>query len=104
VLRAAGGDRLADSVDILIAADLVVEAAPGERREGRFRFKHAVSQEVAYNTLLVRRCTEQLRTVVQSRETVLANEIRDFYPALAHHYLLGEVPEKAASFSWKAAQ
>jgi class 3 adenylate cyclase/tetratricopeptide (TPR) repeat protein len=104
VLRAAGGDRLADAVDILIAADLVVEATPGERREGRFRFKHAVTQEVAYNTLLVRRRTELHRKVAQSIETVLANEIRDFYPALAHHYLLGEVPEKAATYSWKAAQ
>ena len=104
VLRAAGGDRLADAVDVLIAADLVVEGAPGERREGRYRFKHAVTQEVAYNTLLVRRRTELHRLVAQSIETVLANEIRDFYPALAHHYLLGEVPEKAATYSWKAAQ
>src|SRR5207247_2661787 len=55
VLREAGGPRVADSVDELIAADLVLEAAPGERREGRYRFKHAVVQEVAYNTLLVRR-------------------------------------------------
>ena len=104
VLRAAGGDRLADSVDILIAADLVVEAAPGERREGRYRFKHAVTQEVAYNTLLVRRRTELHRRVALSIENVLANDIRDFYPALAHHYLLGEVPDKAAAYSWKAAQ
>ncbi len=104
VLRAAGGDRLADAVDILIAADLVVEGAPGERREGRYRFKHAVTQEVAYNTLLLRRRTELHRRVALSIENVLANDIRDFYPALAHHYLLGEVPDKAAQYSWRAAQ
>src|SRR5438067_1994832 len=45
VLREAGGPRIADSVDDLIAADLILEAAPGERREGRYRFKHAVVQE-----------------------------------------------------------
>ena len=104
VLRAAGGDRLADAVDILIAADLVAEGAPGERREGRYRFKHAVTQEVAYNTLLMRRRTELHRRVALSIENVLANDIRDFYPALAHHYLLGDVPDKAAQYSWKAAQ
>jgi len=104
VLRAAGGDRLADAVDILIAADLVTEGAPGERREGRYRFKHAVTQEVAYNTLLLRRRTELHRRVALSIENVLANDIRDFYPALAHHYLLGDVPDKAAQYSWKAAQ
>jgi len=104
VLRAAGGDRLADAVDILIAADLVVEATPGERREGRYRFKHAVTQEVAYNTLLVRRRTELHRRVAGAFEAVLGEQAADFYPALAHHYLLGDVPEKAAAYSWRAAQ
>ena len=104
VLRAAGGDRLADAVDVLIAADLVVEATPGERREGRYRFKHAVTQEVAYNTLLVRRRTEIHRRVAVAFEAVLGEQTGDFYPALAHHYLLGEVPEKAAAYSWLAAQ
>jgi class 3 adenylate cyclase/tetratricopeptide (TPR) repeat protein len=105
VLREAGGNRLADAVDLLIAADLVLEAAPGERREGRYRFKHAVVQEVAYNTLLVRRRVELHRRVATAYETVLnEKELKEFYPALAHHYLLGEVPDRAAEYSWKAAQ
>src|SRR5438034_3367559 len=104
VLREAGGNHLADAVDQLIAADLVLEAAPGERREGRYRFKHAVVQEVAYNTLLVRRRIELHRRVAVAYETVLGEGIRDFLPALAHHYLLGEVPDKAAEYSWKAAE
>ncbi len=104
VMREAGGDRLADAVDQLIAADLVVDAAPGERREGRYRFKHAVTQEVAYNTLLVRRRADLHRKVAGAMETVLGDQLREFYPALAHHYLLGEVPEKAADFAWRAAQ
>ena len=104
VLRAAGGDRIADAVDQLIAADLVLEAAPGERREGRYRFKHAVVQEVAYNTLLVRRRVELHRRVATAYEAVLGEELKEFYPALAHHYLIGEVPEKAAEYSWKSAQ
>ncbi|MBI2774269.1 MAG: AAA family ATPase [Chloroflexi bacterium] len=104
VMRAAGADRVADAVDQLIAADLVIDAAPGERREGRYRFKHAVTQEVAYNTLLVRRRSEMHRSVAEAMEKVLGEELRDFYPALAHHYTLGEVPDKAASYAWKAAQ
>src|SRR3989454_9894593 len=104
VLREAGGPRVADSVDELIAADLVLEAAPGERREGRYRFKHAVVQEVAYNTLLVRRRVEVHRRVAVAYETVLGEGVKDFLPALAHHYLLGDVPDKAAEYSWKAAE
>src|SRR5439155_3522244 len=104
VLREAGGSRLADAVDQLIAADLVLEAAPGERREGRYRFKHAVVQEVAYNTLLVRRRVELHRRVAVAYETVLGEGVEDFLPALAHHYLLGDVPDNAAEFSWKAAE
>jgi adenylate cyclase len=104
VLREAGGDRIADAVDQLIAADLVLEAAPGERREGRYRFKHAVVQEVAYNTLLMRRRIELHRRVAAAYEKVLGEELKEFYPALAHHYLIGDVPEKAAEYSWKSAQ
>ena len=104
VLREAGGDRIADAVDQLIAADLVLEAAPGERREGRYRFKHAVVQEVAYNTLLVRRRIELHRRVAAAYEKVLGEELKEFYPALAHHYLIGDVPDKAAEYSWKSAQ
>ena len=104
VLREAGGDRIADAVDQLIAADLVLEAAPGERREGRYRFKHAVVQEVAYNTLLVRRRIELHRRVATAYEKVLGEELKEFYPALAHHYLIGDVPDKAAEYSWKSAQ
>jgi tetratricopeptide (TPR) repeat protein len=70
----------------------------------RYRFKHAVVQEVAYNTLLVRRRIELHRRVAVAYETVLGEGIKDFLPALAHHYLLGEVPEKAAEYSWKAAE
>ena len=105
VLREAGGSRIADAVDQLIAADLVLEAAPGERREGRYRFKHAVVQEVAYNTLLVRRRAEMHKRVAIAYETVMSeNDLRDFYGALAHHYLLGDVAEKAVEYAWKAAQ
>src|SRR5205807_1639918 len=74
------------------------------RREGRYRFKHAVVQEVAYNTLLVRRRIELHKRVATAYEKVLGEGIKDFLPALAHHYLLGEVPDKAAEFSWKAAE
>ena len=104
VLREAGGNRIADAVDELIGADLVLEGAPGERREGRYRFKHAVVQEVAYNTLLMRRRIELHRRVAAAFETVMGEGVKDFLPALAHHFLLGDVPEKAADYSWRAAE
>src|SRR5207249_532942 len=72
VLREAGGPRIADSVDDLIAADLILEAAPGERREGRYRFKHAVVQEVAYNTLRVRRYRGENDAALSAYERALA--------------------------------
>ena len=63
-----------------------------------------MTQEVAYNTLLVRRRAELHRRVAAAMEKVLGDQLADFTPALAHHYLLGEDPEKAAAYSWKAAQ
>src|SRR5207245_645220 len=106
IVARAGGNPffIEESIRSLIGADLVLEGAPGERREGRYRFKHAVVQEVAYNTLLVRRRIELHRRVAAAFETVMGEGVKDFLPALAHHFLLGDVPEKAADYSWRAAE
>jgi adenylate cyclase len=103
VLVAAAGQEVADAVDQLIDAELVVVAGPAEGRIGRYRFRHAVTQEVAYQTLLVRRRTEMHRRVAEAIERVYAKDLTDLYPTLAHHYALGEVPGRAAEYAERAA-
>src|SRR5207247_1505600 len=107
IVARAGGNPffIEESLRSLVESGAVQKDDGGEWREGRYRFKHAVVQEVAYNTLLVRRRALLHRGVAVAYEKVLnENELREFYPALAHHYLLGDVPDKAVEYSWKAAQ
>ncbi len=105
VLLAAAGQPVADAVETLVDADLVYVPTDDERlrRLGRYRFKHALTQEVAYQTLLVRRRVEMHRRVAEAIEKVYAADLADFYPALAHHYAIGEVSERAAEYAEHAA-
>ncbi|TMD61051.1 MAG: hypothetical protein E6I87_04200 [Chloroflexi bacterium] len=103
VLVAAAGQEVADAVDQLVDAELVVVAGPAQGRIGRYRFRHAVTQEVAYQTLLVRRRTDMHRRVAEAIEQVYAKDLTDLYPTLAHHYALGEVPGRAAEYAERAA-
>ena len=52
----------------------------------------------------MRRRIELHRRVAAAYEAVLKDELKEFYPALAHHYLIGDVSNKAAEYSWKSAQ
>src|SRR3989442_1233736 len=72
VLVAAAGQEVADAVDQLIDAELVVVAGPAQGRIGRYRFRHAVTQEVAYQTLLVRRRTEMPRRLAAAISQIYA--------------------------------
>lgn len=103
LLREAAGPEVAAAVDHLVDADLVVDFGPAEARLGRYRFKHAITQEVAYQTLLVRRRMELHRRVAEATERG-PGDPRVLYPVLARHYLAAEVNDRAAEYSWKAAE
>ena len=105
VLVEAAGQDVANAVDALIDADLVYvsEAEERTRRLGRYRFRHALTQEVAYQTLLVRRRVDMHRRVAEAIERVYGHDPSDLFPVLAHHYALGEVPGRAAEYAERAA-
>jgi adenylate cyclase len=105
VLRGASSPEVAAAVEQLVEADLVVvEPGPAHDRLGRHRFKHAITQDVAYQTLLMRRRTELHRRVAQAIEEAYSDDRSEVYPALAHHYALADVPDRAAEYAWKAAK
>ena len=70
--------------------------------EFSYAFKHALSGEVAYSTLLRERCRTLHRTVATSMEELYADRLPEHYEMLAHHYLEGEVWEKALDYLEKA--
>jgi tetratricopeptide (TPR) repeat protein len=67
-----------------------------------YTFKHALTHEVAYGSLLL----EQRRTLhahlVEALETLMGDRLEDQVERLAHHALRGEVWEKAVSYCRQA--
>ena len=103
VLRAlhAGESELDRSLAHLLRAELLREWAHAPERQ--YLFKHALTQEAAYASIL----HEQRRTFHREAATFLERETTaapDRAPLLAHHWLRAEDWEKALAYSVEAAR
>jgi class 3 adenylate cyclase/tetratricopeptide (TPR) repeat protein len=67
-----------------------------------YMFKHALTHDVAYNSLLVQRRKELHRLIAMAIEEVYAERLPESYEMLAYHYERGEVWEKALEYLVKA--
>jgi tetratricopeptide (TPR) repeat protein len=84
----------------LQAAEFLYETRLFPERE--YIFKHALTHEVAYGSLLWERRRLLHAHIVEALEA-LAGEQRDEYvDLLAHHTLRGEVRDKAVTYCWQA--
>jgi tetratricopeptide (TPR) repeat protein len=72
--------------------------------EVAFTFKHALTQEVAYDSLTARRRVELHRRVGEAMERIFAGRLGEFYAIVADHFSRGEVWDKAADYHFKAAE
>jgi tetratricopeptide (TPR) repeat protein len=68
-----------------------------------YMFKHALTQDVAYSTLLLERRKALHRVVAAAIEELYADRLAEQYETLAHHYTQGEVWDKALDYVLKAA-
>jgi class 3 adenylate cyclase/tetratricopeptide (TPR) repeat protein len=66
--------------------------------EPAYVFKHAVIQDVAYQSLLVQRRRDLHRAVGQAIEELYADRLADHYEELAHHFAQGELWAKAFEY------
>ncbi len=66
--------------------------------EVEFIFKHALTQEVAYNSLLQERRKAIHEKAAQAIECAYQSEIEDHYADLAHHYSRSGNAEKAITY------
>ena len=66
--------------------------------EPAYIFKHAVIQDVAYQSLLVQRRRDLHRAVGQAIEELYADRLADHYEELAHHFAQGETWAKAFEY------
>jgi class 3 adenylate cyclase/tetratricopeptide (TPR) repeat protein len=66
--------------------------------ELEYVFKHALTQEVAYNSLLQKRRTEIHEKIGKAIEQIYPERLEEFYEMLAYHYSKSENSEKAYQY------
>ena len=72
--------------------------------ELEYLFKHALAQEVAYDSILVQRRKEIHRSVADSIEKVFSERLHEFYGMLAYHYSQAEDLDKTEEYLIKAGE
>ena len=70
--------------------------------ELEYIFKHALIQEVAYDSLLFSRRKEIHKKIGQTIENIYEDRLEEFYEMLAYHFDHGEVWNKAVEYHVKA--
>jgi adenylate cyclase len=91
-----GDEKVGASLDALARAQLLVSPAPNQ-----WSFKHALIQEVTYETLLIRQRKELHGRVAAALEAHAANDPASL-EVLAGHYARAEISEKARRYSMAA--
>jgi adenylate cyclase len=91
-----GADEVRPALDGLARAQLLVA-----RELDQWAFKHALIQEVVYDTLLLSQRRDMHRKVAESLESQ-AKEDPGLLELLAEHYARAEVPDKARQYALAA--
>jgi class 3 adenylate cyclase/tetratricopeptide (TPR) repeat protein len=66
--------------------------------ELEYIFKHALTQEVAYNSLLIKRRKEIHEKIGKAIEQIYQDRLEEFYEILAYHYVKSDNAEKAYQY------
>ena len=96
------GDRLDSVVGELRALELIYEKTV--HPELAFMFKHALTHDVAYESVLLQRRKALHRIVGHAIEELYQDRLVEHHEALAHHFTRGEEWEKALHYHDLAAR
>src|SRR5271154_6776172 len=86
----------------LQAAEFIYEQAATGGVE--YVFKHALTQEVAYNSLLIERRKQLHEQAGQALESIFARQLDDHLGQLAHHYRLWDNVDKEVEVGGRGGQ
>jgi len=93
-------------------ADVPLEAALSElqqrelirwRGDLEYIFKHAITRDVTYNSLLIMRRKELHRATAETIEMLFPDQLDELAPTLAYHHEAAESHEKAAEYFTRAS-
>jgi tetratricopeptide (TPR) repeat protein len=95
-------ERTAADLQELKTIELIYEKS--RFPELAYMFKHALTRDVAYNSLLEQRRRELHRLIGQAIEVLYADRLAEQYEVLAYHFARGEEWAKALDYLCKAAE
>jgi len=95
-------ENISAQLDHLEARDFVFRTLGS--KYSAYLFKHIITQEVAYNTLLIANRKILHRIVAEVIEEQFADNVEEFYYDLAEHYSKAEIQEKAFEYLKKAGE
>ena len=72
--------------------------------ELEYIFKHALTQEIAYNSLLLKRRKEIHKRIGRAIEEIYPDRLEEYYELLAYHYMRSDNTEKALEYLDRANQ
>jgi class 3 adenylate cyclase/tetratricopeptide (TPR) repeat protein len=72
--------------------------------ELEYIFKHALTQEVVYNSILVKRRKKIHGNIAEAIESLYVDRLPEFYEALAYHHGRSDNGEKAVDYLYRAVQ
>ncbi|MGH7263853.1 MAG: hypothetical protein ACREMB_03225 [Candidatus Rokuibacteriota bacterium] len=90
-----------DTIQDVIAAR--IDRLPEVFPDFEYIFKHALTQEVAYGSLLVQRRKELHRLIAVTIEDLYRDRLAEHYEVLPHHFEKAEVWDKALGYLMRAA-
>lgn len=96
------GEPLGDALRLLVHADLIFERKQSDTPS--YLFKHALTQDAAYQSLPQQRRKDLHRLVAASSEELFADRLPEHFGTLAYHYERGEEWERALDYLEKAAE
>ncbi|HVN84546.1 MAG TPA: adenylate/guanylate cyclase domain-containing protein, partial [Candidatus Binatia bacterium] len=94
------GDRVTALVGELRSLELIYEKSGVP--ELAYMFKHALTHDVAYESLLLQRRKQLHHTIGDAIEELYIDRLTEYWETLAHHYLRAEAWDKAFDYLVKA--
>ena len=98
ILHAISGMRKEVKADLLDLQRLELIYEKSLFPELEYIFKHALIQEVAYNSLLLKKRREIHEQIGHAIEDLYPDRLEEFYEMLAYHFARGEDLEKAGQY------
>ena len=93
-------EELDDRLAYLSDVQLISESK--KKQEVEYLFKHALAQQLTYDTLIQQSRKDLHQKIAKSIEKVFARNINEYYSTLAYHYEKAENKEKTEEYLVKA--